>query len=143
MSCEQRCSGCAFTPGTEANREPNNHLRALICLLGPSPFWCHANIDWRAPRPHKVSLKEYQILAQTAGICRGWQEAVRELAATGYYQENPIVTKYVGLAALDQLDLFLAKDVDPEIKEDAGETLKRLVKLLGKKRRKFEGEKNG
>lgn len=135
--CNQRCHGCAFTPGSEANREPNNHLRALICLLGPAPFYCHENIDWRQPSRSNVTLEEARAFVQTTTICRGWQESVRELAATGYYKDNPLVTKFIGVAALQQLDMFLSKDVRKDIKQEAARTLRRLMQMLGKKRRKY------
>jgi protein gp37 len=38
---------CAFTPGSVANLEPHNNVKAKLCVLGPLPFFCHQNIDWQ------------------------------------------------------------------------------------------------
>lgn len=38
-----RCAGCAFTEGTEANRDTLTRLTKELCLMGGAIFYCHAN----------------------------------------------------------------------------------------------------
>lgn len=47
--CKQPCAGCAFSHGAAANKEMFNHLRGLVCMLGPLPFVCHDGRDWKNP----------------------------------------------------------------------------------------------
>jgi hypothetical protein len=36
-----RCSGCAFSPGTEANLSEITQLKVNLCLESRVPFYCH------------------------------------------------------------------------------------------------------
>ncbi len=41
----KRCDGCAFRPGTVANRDAFNQLRVKLCLFTSHPFLCHEGAD--------------------------------------------------------------------------------------------------
>ena len=36
-----RCSGCAFTKGTDANQNTWTKAKVALCLLADEPFYCH------------------------------------------------------------------------------------------------------
>lgn len=39
----QRCSGCAFNPGTPANNDRFVKVKIDLCLKAEAPFHCHCN----------------------------------------------------------------------------------------------------
>lgn len=130
----QRCKGCAFTEGTEANQEPNNHLKSLLCVLTPSPFYCHESVDYKNPDVHGRKTRQ-QMSELKPKICSGWREEVRQLEQTGYYKEKPKITKAVGENALETLDDWLS-ETDPEDKEELGKIFElHLDNLSGKWKR--------
>lgn len=58
-----RCTGCAFTAGTEANRDQLTTITAELCLQSGEPFFCHANaVADKLPRGRER-------------VCRGYSEA--------------------------------------------------------------------
>lgn len=60
-----RCKGCAFTPGTEANRDTLTKIKADLCVMAYEPFLCHSNaIDDVIPQGKER-------------LCVGWAEAVQ------------------------------------------------------------------
>lgn len=136
--CQTPCEGCALTPGAAANLEPNNYLKALICVLGPVPFWCHDGQDWANPDNHKP-MTAADFRERGFRVCAGWKREVARLAATGYYKENPEVTKAIAMLASGQLETLLGSD-NAEDKEEAAGMLEAMMKRLGDKRQKFQGK---
>jgi hypothetical protein len=56
----RRCSGCAYTPGTEAHSTPTTAMSRDTCDRTGHPFWCHMHRDR---------------LAMPVHLCVGWIEA--------------------------------------------------------------------
>lgn len=133
--CNQRCGGCALTDGAAANLEPKNRLTAELAVLGPSPFYCHEHINYAEIADGFKITRKYLRDAKIM-LCSGWLESVKELAATGYYDENPIITKGVAACAQVNLEIFLAADNDDD-KNSARENLTRLIGMLAEKRKRF------
>jgi hypothetical protein len=118
--------------------EIDNRLRGKIAMLGPIPFYCHDNETWRAgDREGMKTRRDFR--AAGYRICGGWTAAVRELAATGYYNEAQLATKAYATMAYEDLKAFLASD-DPEEKAEVLEEMRGLLKRLGDKYRKFAGK---
>lgn len=138
-SCNKRCDGCALTPGAEANLEPDNHLTAMLAVMGPFPFYCHAFIDYKNLKSKTRSKKAFRENKDNFVLCTGWLEEVQKLAATGYYKENPVFTKSLAVLAKENLDIFCASD-DPDDKEDARKLVERFLLKLAEKRQRFERE---
>ena len=136
-TCNKRCSGCALTPGAEANLEPDNRITAKLAVMGPFPFYCHSNIDYDTLKPGKMSRQEFRERRMT--LCSGWLEEVKELAKTGYYDEAAMITKAYATIAHEDLATFLQSD-DPDDKAEAGERLKTLLQRLCDKRKRFQPE---
>lgn len=139
VDCSKPCDTCAFTKGTEANLEPDNLLKAQVCVLTPHPFYCHHEIDWKNPKlPKKLSAQEKRSLGTK--ICRGWKNEVNKLAVTGYYKEDPLVTKLIGTKALQDLQFWLSKESknDSEYRDEVWEQFSSAIKKLGAKRKRFE-----
>lgn len=137
--CNRRCEGCALTEGAAANNEPWNNLTAMLAVLGPFPFYCHDTFDWQntdGRNQARTFIRENGFV-----LCSGWMEQVRELAETGYYKENPIITKCKAISARGALELFLATD-DQEEKDESSAEMFRILTMLGDKKRRFEGELN-
>lgn len=129
------CESCAFTPGSAANLEPHNHVKGILCTLGPSPFFCHQNIDWQNT-PSRMSGFDFR--AKGFVICEGWKREVRTLAEAGYYKEAPIIKRGLGEAGLVALEIFVSTSGDES--EDGREdhdwaktllkgTIRKLVKM--------------
>lgn len=55
---QERCAGCAYRPGTEANRDPLTQTTAYLCLLASEPFRCHHGDG-----------------GSSEHLCRGWLDA--------------------------------------------------------------------
>src|SRR5687768_13908566 len=103
MSCSKPCEGCAFTEGSEANREPYNALKAQLCILGGLPFYCHHDMDWRNPDAHKK--KSRQAVRQME-ICAGWKREVAALARAGYFKANRLIKRAYGELGLCAVETF-------------------------------------
>lgn len=134
---DQRCSGCAFTKGSEANSEPRNFIVATLAMLGPFPFYCHEDIDWRNETGGRKTRAEF--VEKEYQLCAGWREKVRELAGTGYYKDHPMITKVYAQVALENLEIFLSTD-DPEDKAEAQMLLTRTLEQLVKKEQSFSAK---
>jgi hypothetical protein len=136
------CATCAFTTGSEANLEPHNYLKGIICILGPLPFYCHyTDTGARLDKDFdEAALKPKDLQRLGGRICRGWQREVLELAATGYYKDRPLITKGVALMAREELFIFCNTDSDEdrEDHDDASKNLQKAMTFLGDKRRKFQ-----
>jgi hypothetical protein len=100
--CKSPCEGCAFTPGAAANKELRNHLKGVICLLGPAPFVCHHGQPWDDPETHKLSPRA--LFGSGWQICEGWKREVAKLAKTGYYAKFAEATRAIAQCALIDLD---------------------------------------
>lgn len=135
----ERCKGCAFTKGTEANSEPHNHIKGLICVLTPHTFYCHESLDWKNPDlAARMSKDELRRLSPK--ICQGWREEVRVLAKTGYYRENSAITKLYGEMTLETLETIL-NETNTEKKKVLWSEFRDLLNALGKKWKKFRDKK--
>lgn len=133
--CNTRCSGCAYTDGSEANLEPKNFLTAQLAVLGPFPFYCHSNLDWENEHCGKKTRAEFK--EKNFQLCAGWLEEVKALAATGYYKEGAMVTKCFAQVSSENLEIFLSSEPG-EDKDEAFATMQRTLERLVEKRRKFE-----
>lgn len=142
-SCDKPCSGCAFSPGAEANLEPHNNLIGMIALLAPLPFYCHSGFDYKdksiTDRVTRAKFRETGIV-----LCAGWLREVARLAKTGYYKENPQETRIYGRIAHAELKNFIAADEagNDEERQGALRTLEEVLIELNRKRLKFTGEIN-
>jgi hypothetical protein len=134
----ERCKGCAFTAGSAANKEPDNHVKGILCVLGPHPFYCHDAIDWKNPEYHARMPKD-KFHELKPKICEGWREEVKALAETGYYKENAKVTKIYGELALETLEDIL-RETDPEEKRELWKKFGDLLKGLSKKWKKYRNK---
>jgi hypothetical protein len=135
------CEGCAFSEGAAANLEVHNRLKGLICLLGPLPFHCHHlkdGTDIHADPKYHESMTREEFRKADMQICAGWKREVRELAATGYYRDNPLTRRGVAQAGLEHLKIFVGAEEGSEDKQDSHRILTRIMEWLGKKRRKFQ-----
>lgn len=130
------CTGCALTPDAAANCEPNNHLKAMIAVLGPIPFYCHEPLDWEDDLTFHLPARLLKSLGQLR-VCGGWMREVAALAQTGYYKDNPQTTKLIAVGAMRALNNFLTEGVTPAEKEQARVELGAYVRLLVEKKRKF------
>ena len=97
-----QCKECAFISDSEANREPHNHLRAMICELSTRPFFCHeqlGNDHWQDALPETMTPAELH--ARGWKICEGWRQAVKQRNADGFYQKSTArIRRYLGEYAL-------------------------------------------
>lgn len=103
--------------------------------MGPFPFYCHDNIDYKEETGVVSGRKEF--VEKGFVLCSGWLEEVRELAKTGYYDEQSLVTKCRSVLARENLEIFLVTE-DLEEKQEAHEMLQKLLLALAKKRQRFE-----
>jgi hypothetical protein len=135
VDCSKPCSTCAFTKNAVANLEPQNHLKGLICVLTPSTFYCHHEIDWDNPElPDRMSLSQRKSLGLK--VCRGWKREVNNLAKTGYYQEHPEATKAFGVMAMENLTFWL-DEKDSDGRNEVWSQFKVLMKKLTDKKKRF------
>lgn len=130
------CEGCALSEGAAANQEPDNHLRAMIAVLTPVPFYCHATMDWQDAVTFFMPRGLLKSLGQLR-VCEGWRREVAALAETGYFKENAGTTKLIGGLTLKALNNFLREDASPSMKEQARVELDAYLRLLVEKKRKF------
>lgn len=125
------CEGCALTPGAAANCEPDNNIKAQICVLSGKPFWCHDNLDWRNSELHSgLSHTDFNRLGFK--ICEGWRREVRALAAQGYFDKGRMVKRLYGAVAYDALETYTSAEVSEEMKSDAALMLARTLTALWK-----------
>lgn len=119
--CQKRCDTCAFTPGSDANREPKNLITAKLAALTPFPFYCHEAIDWKAERSGGRTRAEF--VAMKAGgfhVCQGWRDEVAGLHKAGYYADgNAEARKGFGLAAYEFFTNWLTTKDDDEFKAES------------------------
>jgi hypothetical protein len=140
VPCNKPCGGCALTKGAAANTEPNNHLAAMIAVLGPFPFYCHDAMDWRNDFTHYLPPR---LLKQRGelNVCEGWKREVRDLAETGYYGgevEDKRLRRTVARAALVALRDFLTEGIAPGEKESARLRLGAYLRELVERKAKFQ-----
>jgi hypothetical protein len=139
-NCKSPCEGCALSPGAAANKEMYNHLKSMICLLGPLPFMCHNGQDWQDPASHRLAPRE--VFRQGWRICERWRREVAKLTATGYY-ENARVTKPFATAALRELDNSLSEDLGEEERTQALQALAEFLATLYRECERRTGEDLG
>lgn len=123
------CEGCALTKGATANLEPENHLKALICVYGGRPFWCHHEQDWQDPSMHeRMTASEFR--ARGFQICAGWVREVRALIQKGHFDSRRKIKRAVADAAMEELEIFLNTPEGSEDKREAQAALERLTRQL-------------
>lgn len=72
-----RCSGCAFTEGTEAHRDDLTVLTAELCVQSGEPLFCHANaIEDKLPRGSERVCRGYIEQCARRGQQPAWKAAV-------------------------------------------------------------------
>ena len=95
MSATDRCEGCAFTPGTEANLSPLTLTKARLCAMTLDPFYCHANlVDGQLPEGQER-------------LCAGWADLMDGMHQRGEYaamSEHKRAMLRAGLTALIKLE---------------------------------------
>lgn len=132
----KKCESCAFrrNTGNGAASEVNNRLKGEICALSGVPFSCHHAPDGRELNWRGSSVDFFKSLTGRGDlrVCAGWKQAVRRLAARGYFKTNRIIRRGIGEYALDQLSTFLSSG-DPVDKEEAHLELGRSLKMLVKR----------
>lgn len=57
------CADCAYTPGTEASRNPITSRDAKMCADARCGFWCH-----KAVNPNMSEIQTH--------LCAGWHAAL-------------------------------------------------------------------
>jgi hypothetical protein len=124
-----------MTKGAAANLEPHNHLRAMLCVLGAIPFWCHENIRWRRKGSNIVTPKDLR--NEGIQICAGWKREVARLAGAGYYKDHPDVTRFLAELGLGMLAILCSDESGEIDKEKAKDRLTRIFTRLTEKQRKF------
>jgi hypothetical protein len=118
---DKACSGCAFTSGAAANREPTNFIRAHLALLGGRPFYCHDNIDWQnfhcqtgTPSEIRKFVRDHKMT-----ICKGWQRETSALAKAGFYKDEfTSMLRDIAGYGFQSLEL-IASSEDQEAKDEA------------------------
>ena len=75
-------------------------------------------------------------------VCQGWREAVRALAATGYYKDFRL-TKAFAQVALTEFQISTGDEVDSEDKAQAMEILAKTLAKLYDRHTRFTGEDLG
>lgn len=134
MTCINPCDGCAFTKGSEANREPYNALKAQLCLLGGLPFYCHHNLDWRKAETHE---KKPRRVVREMDICGGWKREVAALARAGYFKTHRLIKRAYAQIGLGALETF-ASETDKREKATAKKALRGVIEALVKERDQSE-----
>lgn len=72
-----RCSGCAFTAGTEAHRHDVTVLTAELCVQAGEPFFCHANaIADKLPKGRERLCRGYLDERAKRGPQPAWKKAI-------------------------------------------------------------------
>lgn len=133
------CEGCALTKGAAANCEPNNHLAAMLAVLGPFPFYCHDAMEWRDELIHHFPPRLLKRLGQLK-VCEGWRREVAELAATGYYAGDVVdkrLRRTVAWAALVALNEFTKEGATPAQKDKARLKLRAYLEELVERKAQF------
>ena len=72
-----RCSGCAFTPGTEANLDPATQIKTAACVNTGTYFYCHRDVT------------DTRDLKDGEALCAGWLQAVTEKIESGALEATP------------------------------------------------------
>jgi hypothetical protein len=134
----EQCESCAFRPAGSpgAAAEVNNRLKGEICALSGVPFSCHhapdgRELNWRgSPADLFQSMNGRKDLR----VCAGWKLAVAEHARRGLFAAGRTVRRALGIYGLDQLNIFLSRDIEPEEKEEAHLEFGRILKILIKKK---------
>lgn len=89
-----RCSDCAFTPGTQAGRDPVTAVKARACVESMSFFYCHRDaLDTR-------------YIEEPEALCAGWLQGVTELLERPNSPEERAEATRRLLAAKDVEDLM-------------------------------------
>lgn len=125
-----QCEGCAFKPGADANKEPYNSIRAQVCALGPIPFYCHHDVDWKAQ--HGWNAAQLRESCRVAGVCGGWTAEVRRLHGRGFYGEFRAIRQAVAKQCLFAIELFTSSEDGPK-KSEVRRTLFKMVRFLTSK----------
>lgn len=72
-----KCSGCAFTKGTEAERDALTQLTTELCLQSGEPFFCHANaVADQLPKDEKRVCRGYLEARALRAPAPAWKAAV-------------------------------------------------------------------
>lgn len=75
----QRCVGCAFTAGTEANQHQLTQMVIELSLTAREPFFCHANAPERGgsiPEGQERLCRGFVDALVTKATCPPWQRAI-------------------------------------------------------------------
>ena len=91
-----RCTTCAYRPGTEANKQESTLLKAQLCLISAELFLCHED-------PARIA------------ICRGWHDAFAVRLRAGKLEKDPekrALAAKLSDALCDSEDAVLASQHD-------------------------------
>lgn len=132
-TCNKPCEGCAFTEGAEANTEPQNNLKAQLCLLGGIPFYCHHSKDGTLQDLSDIPRAKVreQVRIGRMVICQGWRREVAALAVKGYYREQLEAKRAFAAFGLGALQIFVSTE-DKAEKRKAAKNLKDIILSLNR-----------
>lgn len=130
------CEGCAYTRGAAANTEPQNNIKAQLCLLGGIAFWCHHAVDGsiqdlsdvKSPMKLREGVQSGRIT-----ICQGWRRETRRLAETGWFSRGLRLKRVIAKLGIGALQIFISTD-DKERKEEAAKTCEASILWLNRER---------
>ena len=93
---------------------------------------CHHAPDGRELRSHADFIESLTNGRKDLRICAGWKAAVAENVRRGLFARGRTVRRALGEYAVDQLNIFVSRDVEAEDKEDARLELDRTLRILCK-----------
>ena len=134
------CETCAFGKAVGAAGEVNNRLAGEICALSGVPFGCHHAPDGRELNWRHGALEFMKSLVngkRDLRVCAGWKREVAKYAKQGLYKKNRGIRMALGRYALDQLQIFLSRKVDPVEKEEARMELEKTLHQLVRRRNEY------
>jgi hypothetical protein len=131
------CTGCALTDGAAANCEPENNLKAMLCVLGGVPFYCHVGMDWQTDESHKRTRRQAISLGIRPPVCAGWKREVAALARTGYYRDRAPLKREFAILGLANLQTYVDASADSQEKQDALQVLGSVLEVLTDEQAKF------
>jgi hypothetical protein len=97
-----RCAGCAFTPGTDANKSTITQLKARLAIESETIFYCHAPIEQFCDAKGITDREAHNLLIALGEqvICAGYLDAIETLHDKGYFDDRPEWKRKLSLGLL-------------------------------------------
>ncbi|HEV7674353.1 MAG TPA: hypothetical protein VGQ12_07475 [Candidatus Angelobacter sp.] len=130
------CDTCAFRNGAEANSEPYNRLRALVCAVSGIPFYCHHGFDWQTTDISLINRRFVPVggeLTCRMHACAGWKREVARFKANGQIPSDPAVRsvqRQFGEYALCLIKAAIDAPEDSAEKEAHWKELRGVMEML-------------